>query len=120
MKTLLFVYGTLKRGCSNHHRLATECFVDAARTVAGFRLYDLGGYPGILPCPDDTDGVVGEVWSVRAATLQQLDEFEGVNEGLYRREPISLQPPFAGQTVHAYYSLFSPTGRRVVGSTWVE
>ena len=102
MRTLLFVYGTLKRGCSNHHYLAGQTFVGDARTPPGFALYDLGGYPGIAVKPDDCDGVVGEVWSVDDAALERLDHFEGVHEGLYRREPVRLRPPFADQSIQAY------------------
>src|SRR4051812_12996853 len=101
MSTLLFVYGTLKRGCSNHDHLAGQRFVGPARTQPGFRLYDLGGYPGIVAQPDDTLGVIGEVWAVDDDILRDLDQFEGVHEGLYRRELIGLQPPFAGRSIHA-------------------
>ncbi|MGH7944973.1 MAG: gamma-glutamylcyclotransferase family protein [Opitutaceae bacterium] len=120
MSTLLFVYGTLKRGCSNHHHLAGQTLVGMARTPPGFTLYDLGGYPGIMPKPDDTNGVIGEVWSVDHETLQRLDRFEGVHEGLYRREPFILLPPFDGQIVQAYISDLSVAGRREVGDCWVE
>jgi gamma-glutamylcyclotransferase (GGCT)/AIG2-like uncharacterized protein YtfP len=120
MTTLLFVYGTLKRGCSNHRYLAGQHFVGLARTPPGYRLYDLGGYPGIVAKPDDRDGVVGEVWSVDDEALTQLDKFEGVHEGLYRREPMPLVAPFAGQKVEAYVSAFPITGRPDVGSEWTE
>ena len=120
MSTLLFVYGTLKRGCSNHRHLAGQKFVGLARTLPGFRLYDLGGYPGIVAQPEDRSGVVGEVWSIEDESLRQLDEFEGVHEGLYRREPIPLQPPFADQAIDAYVSVLPVVGRPEVGSEWIE
>lgn len=120
MSTLLFVYGTLKRGCSNHRHLAGQTFVGVARTVAGFHLYDLGGYPGIAAVAADRTGVVGEVWSVDAAALAQLDVFEGVHEGLYRRAPIALEPPFAAQTIHAYFPALGTAGRPELGSEWTE
>jgi gamma-glutamylcyclotransferase (GGCT)/AIG2-like uncharacterized protein YtfP len=120
MSTLLFVYGTLKRGCSNHRYLAGQTFVSAARTPPGYRLYDLGGYPGIAVEPDDVLGVVGEVWSVDAQGLERLDRFEGIHEGLYRREPLRLMPPFDQQTVHAYISELSIKGRPDVGDCWEE
>jgi gamma-glutamylaminecyclotransferase len=120
MSTLLFVYGTLKRGCSNHHHLAGQTFLGVARTPPGYRLYDLGGYPGIAVRSDDRDGVVGEVWSVDDAALQRLDRFEGIHEGLYRRELLALMPPFADKQVHAYISELDLNARRDVGSEWVE
>jgi gamma-glutamylcyclotransferase (GGCT)/AIG2-like uncharacterized protein YtfP len=120
MSTLLFVYGTLKRGCTNHRFLEGQAFVGTARTPPGFRLFDFGGYPGIVAMPDDRDGVMGEVWSVDDAALTRLDRFEGVHEGLYRREPLALMPPFNERTVFAYVSELSPEGRREVGSCWEE
>lgn len=120
MRTLIFVYGTLKRGCSNHAMMAGQTFVAVARTKPGYRLFDLGGYPGIVPQPDDHEGVTGEVWSVDVAGLERLDAFEGIHEGLYRREPIPLEPPFAEEKVDAYVSALSVAGRREVGSTWSE
>ena len=120
MSTWLFVYGTLKRGCSNHRFLADQTFVAPARTPPGYRLFDFGGYPGIVAAADDREGVTGEVWSVDDAALQRLDHFEGVHEGLYRREPIPLLAPFNDKTVFAYVSELSPAGRREVGSCWKE
>ena len=118
---LVFVYGTLKRGGSNHGHLADQSFRGEARTIPGFQLVDLGEYPGLLPYPNDQDGVTGEVWWVDNAALARLDEFEGINEGLYRREPIPLQPPFAAETVHTYFYAWSTTGRPYIpGGTWIE
>ena len=120
MSTLLFVYGTLKRGCSNHGQLAGQKFIGLARTPPGYRLYDLGGYPGIVALANDHDGVVGEVWSVDDEALRRLDHFEGVHEGLYRREPLSLAAPFDQQRIEAYVSALPVVGRRDVGSEWIE
>lgn len=120
MNTLLFVYGTLKRRCSNHRQLDGQRFVGLARTPPGYRLYDLGGYPAIALEPEDRNGVVGEVWSVTPEALEQLDRFEGVHEGLYRREPIPLLPPFDGQPIDAYVSALPLAGRRDLGSEWIE
>lgn len=120
MNTLLFVYGTLKRGCVNHAYLAGQTFVGPARTPPGYRLYDLGGYPGLGRVDGDTLGVVGEVWSVGPAALAQLDHFEGVHEGLYRREQIVLLPPFGTQRVDAYLPALPVAGRRDLGSEWIE
>ncbi|MDP3069170.1 MAG: gamma-glutamylcyclotransferase family protein [Opitutaceae bacterium] len=120
MSSRLFVYGTLKRGCCNHHHLAGQRFIGPARTVPGYRLYDLGGYPGLAAAPDDRAGVVGEVWSVNLACLRELDLFEGVHEGLYRRDPVPLIAPFAAKKIDAYVSALPVTGRAEVGAEWIE
>lgn len=118
MKTLLFVYGTLKRGCSNHRQMAGQEFLATAETVPGFRLHNFGGYPGIGPGPRDAGGVHGEVWQVDDTGLQRLDAFEGVPEGLYERRGIPLQPPFDSARVQAYFPAGSPEGRKILGAEW--
>lgn len=120
MSTLLFVYGTLKRGCCNHHHLAGQTFVGRARTQPGFTLYDLGGYPGIVADSADPAGVSGEVWSVAPGALAALDAFEGIHEGLYRRERLPLLPPFSDREIEAYVSVLPVVGRPAVGAEWTE
>lgn len=117
---LVFVYGTLKRGCANHHHLAGQQFVGAAHTPPGFRLFDLGGYPGLVPRDDDCEGVVGEIWSVDATCLAQLDELEGLATNHYRRAPVPLLPPFAERSAEAYFYPHSVEGRRDIGGIWRE
>lgn len=120
MNTRLFVYGTLKRGCSNHAQMAGAQFLGLARTPPGYRLYDLGGYPAIVARPGDANAVVGEVWSVDPEVLARLDRFEGVHEGLYRRENITLGPPFADRAVDVYVSVLPVCDRPDLGSEWIE
>jgi gamma-glutamylcyclotransferase (GGCT)/AIG2-like uncharacterized protein YtfP len=117
--SLVFVYGTLKRGGSNHAHLAGQAFVGEARTAPGFRLYHLDGYPGMITLADDREGVTGEVWSVDAPCLTQLDLLEGIAEGLYRRERVPLLAPFDTWSVEAYLYARSVAGRRDLGSTWI-
>lgn len=116
----LFVYGSLKRGCHNHRQMAGQTFIAEARTLPGFRLFDVGGYPGLVPWAEDRDGVVGEFWEVNEAALVRLDAFEGLDEGLYTRAPIPLQAPFDGAPVFGYFYPHSVVGRREVGSIWTE
>ncbi len=118
-ETLVFVYGSLKRGGSNQHYLAGQKFIGMARTMPGFRLFDLGTYPGMVPFADDRDGVSGEVWSVEVDCLEHLDLLEGIVEGLYRREPITLLPPFADRKVEGYIYARSVEGRRDLGGEYV-
>lgn len=118
VRHLLFVYGTLKRGAANHQWLAGQTYLGDARTAPGYRLFGLSGYPGMVPWPEDREGVAGEVWSVEDACLEQLDAFEGVSERLYRRERVPLLPPFADRQIEAYIYLHSVLGRPEIGSVW--
>jgi gamma-glutamylaminecyclotransferase len=118
--TRLFVYGTLKRGCKNHHHLVGQ-YVGEARTTPGYRLHDLGDYPGMVADATDTDGVTGEIWSVDDAALAHLDDFEGVDEGLYLRERVTLAGgAFADADVHTYLYARSVADRPALGATWIE
>jgi len=116
--SLVFVYGTLKRGGCNHSYLAGQRFVGQTRSVSGFTLYALTGYPGLVCDPLDEQGVRGELWEVDAAALGNLDVLEGLEEGLYRRGPIPLWGEFSGLEVETYYYLRSLAGRRHLGAEW--
>jgi len=73
---LVFVYGTLRKGGSNHFRMEETEFV-ADGTVSG-RLYAIDWYPGLILDPAG-DPIIGEVYAVGTARLKALDEFEGVS-----------------------------------------
>lgn len=105
---LLFVYGSLKRGYSNHHRLGGR-FVAAAATAAKYRLLDLGQYPGMVR---DADGlrVQGEIWDV--ADFESLDAFEGMH---YARETVEI-PEISG--VQAYFYVGPPVPEARSGAVW--
>ena len=118
--TTVFVYGTLKHGGTNHAFLAGQKFLGPVRTQPGFTLYSLGDYPGMVRAPGDTAGVAGELWAVDDACLKQLDELEGVADGLYERVPLRLVPPHTDHLVETYLYLGSLEGRPLLGSDWKE
>ena len=66
----VFVYGTLKRGGSNHLILARQRFLGSARTGPGFTLHSLGDYPGMVRSSGDTEGVSGELWVVDVQPIE--------------------------------------------------
>jgi gamma-glutamylaminecyclotransferase len=116
--TTVFVYGTLKRGGSNHLFLSGQHFLAEARTVPGFTLYSMGDYPGMVRAPGDTRGVTGELWSVDDSCLADLDRLEGLDEGLYERIDVLLAPnPVAG-SAQTYLYLRPHHGLPAVGPTW--
>lgn len=73
---LVAVYGTLKRGESNHGvmRSANAAF-RGEDTLAGMALYDLGPYPAARPHPALETRV--EIYEIDAAMLSILDTLEG-------------------------------------------
>ena len=74
----VFVYGTLRKGGSNHFRMAGAEFVTAG-TIRG-RMYRIDWYPGLV-LDDSGDEVQGEVYAVDAELLAALDVFEGLSAG---------------------------------------
>lgn len=117
--TLLFIYGTLKRGAANHAVLADQTYVADASTVPGYRLLLVADYPGMVRDPADRRGVQGEIWSVSPDALRRLDDFEGVPERLYRRGRVSLTPPHEDLAVESYLYLRNIRGRRpIISGIW--
>lgn len=84
---LIFVYGTLRTGQSNHRRLLSGRR-SAAATLAGHRLR-AGTFPWIEPHPGGL--VVGEVVEVDDHELGVLDRLEDVAGGLYRRVEATVE-----------------------------
>jgi gamma-glutamylaminecyclotransferase len=116
--TLVFVYGTLKRGEANNFILAAQEYFGPAVTKPGYVLYELEGYPGMVADPSGTEGIVGEVWSVDRKCLAHLDKLEGLKEGLYQRVAVPLEEPFAAKKVQAYLYLRDVSGRVRAPSEW--
>jgi len=115
--TRVFVYGTLKRGGENHGWIAQQQFVAEARTAPLYRLYDLGGYPGMVRASDGVC-IEGEVWSVDEAGLARLDVLEDIDGGEYERVTVQLEGEQASLVVEGYIYLRSIQGRRDLGTCW--
>lgn len=88
---LLWVYGTLKEGGRLHGAMRGATLVARCRTVPGYRLLDLGWYPGLVRIafhrPEDT--VAGELYKLPVEMLRSLDDVEGAPT-LFQRETILL------------------------------
>jgi gamma-glutamylaminecyclotransferase len=70
----LFVYGTLKRTCSNHHWLGVARYIDEAHTQQCFALYTIG-YPFLVKQPS-LYPVHGELYQIDEVDLLRVDELE--------------------------------------------
>lgn len=75
---LVFVYGTLRRGGSNHFRMAGAEFITSG-SITG-RMYRIDWYPGLV-LDEAGDEIHGEVFSVGPELLAALDVFEGLSAG---------------------------------------
>ena len=85
----LFVYGTLRSDGSAADRLA-GCTLVAKGTVRG-TLYDIDReYPALMLYGHTP--VTGEIWHVpSSAMLAELDAYEGIEDGLFRRVAASVE-----------------------------
>ncbi len=112
--TRVFVYGTLKRGGENHSWIAGQQFVSLAKTRSVYRMFDLGGYPGMVR-ENQGLSIEGELWEVDTAGLARLDVLEDVAGGEYERVEIELE---GGEAAEGYLYLREVSGRRDCGACW--
>lgn len=96
------VYGTLKRGLSNHYVIQDAQFlgIDCLHVIT---LYDLGPYPGAKM--EASAGIDIEVYAVNDIQLQALDLLEEYNgdapeQGMYSR--LLLDTRFGPAWVYIY------------------
>ncbi len=90
LSNLVAVYGTLKRGLSNHELLQHASFV-GEDCLTCITLYDLGPYPGARF--EHSEGIDVEVYAVDELQLQQLDALEeylatAPDQGMYDRRQV--------------------------------
>ena len=112
----VFVYGTLRRGGSNHFRMANAEFVTTA-TLHG-RLYRIDWYPALVLDPAG-DEIQGEVFDVPPEQMAELDAFEGME---YRRIRAVVKSPY-GETFHPWiweWLLPVDESQRITGGDWLK
>jgi len=85
---IVFVYGTLLQGNSNHENYLSESEFRGEAVLPGYAIYDLGSFPGIKPYPGHK--VKGELYRINPATLQRLNQLE--SEGsLYNLKSVEVE-----------------------------
>ncbi|XP_052180307.1 putative gamma-glutamylcyclotransferase At3g02910 [Diospyros lotus] len=95
---VIFTYGTLKKGFSNHGLLqdmmstGDASFLGHHRTVERFPLV-CGPYrvPFLLNFPGSGHHVLGELYAVSERGLARMDELEGTDRGHYERLPLKVE-----------------------------
>lgn len=115
-RELVFVYGTLRRGGSNHFRMADAEFVESG-SLRG-RLYRIDWYPGLV-LDSAGDEISGDLFSVTPGQLALLDEFEGHE---YRRIRATVRTPY-GVPMQAWiweWLMPADEGQRITGGDWLK
>lgn len=105
---LVFVYGTLKKGYGNNQLLRNSVYLGDRTTKDQFVLLK-HGCPFLVPMsvlPEDVDPhylrpVLGELYQINEAILEDLDHLEG-NGSFYHRRLIQMKE---GETAWAYHIL---------------
>ena len=113
-KTILFIYGSLKRGHLNHHRIADQEYLGDAITEPHYRIIAIGKYGGLIRDEANGTAVKGELWAVTPAALANLDAFEG-GEGDWIRGPVAI---CEGGQVQAYLWTGPVPAEVPSGATW--
>jgi gamma-glutamylaminecyclotransferase len=122
-KTLLFVYGTLKRGGSNSRLMGNSKYVGSASVAPGKTLFTNGNYPMMVESAEG-NGVDGEIFEVDERTLASLDRFEG-HPNLFKRSQVDInaldgQAKADPMDVHAYVFQRPVSHYEHLGKTFTE
>jgi gamma-glutamylcyclotransferase (GGCT)/AIG2-like uncharacterized protein YtfP len=108
----VFVYGTLlfpevtnRLGIVSIDDGSEVPLIREAATLNGYRrftvrLRDVGNFPAIVPAEDSVEGEV--LRNVSVESLHRLDNFEGIADGYYSREEVTVQAAGEATTALAY------------------
>ena len=115
----VFVYGSLLSGMGNHSLLAESKKLGISKSPRGFKMLDLGWFPGAIRSNDETS-IYGEVYEVDDITLNRLDRLEGYNSGnpesgLYNR--IEIDTKFGKALIYIYNNYYN-RGKIVENGDW--
>jgi len=85
---MIFVYGTLRSGHSNHHLLKDANSYGVGNTAKNYSMYLISGYPYITSF-EPRYPIVGELYGIDGSTLSVLDKMEG-HPRHYERSEITV------------------------------
>jgi gamma-glutamylcyclotransferase (GGCT)/AIG2-like uncharacterized protein YtfP len=86
---ILFVYGTLKKGYRAHYLLEKSTYLGVAITKPCFQLFSCFSYPALVRSSVGYK-VSGELYGLSEVQKKIIDDYEGVDYGLYQAEPIEI------------------------------
>lgn len=106
----IFVYGTLKRNQPNHHLLTERnaVFIDEAITVDKWPLIieTNANIPFLLYKNGIGYNIHGEIFTIDKETLDYLDDFEGVEQDIYKRKLITVKSKQSDQIEEIFCYVF--------------
>lgn len=106
----VFVYGTLRRGESNHRYVAEARRLGGHVTAPGYTLYDTGPFPAAMA--GGSTAIVGEVYAVDRRGFRLLDRLEGYPREYTRRR---IATPYGAAWMYLWIRRVDPRWRRLAG-----
>jgi gamma-glutamylcyclotransferase (GGCT)/AIG2-like uncharacterized protein YtfP len=118
-KTLVAVYGSLRKGLGNHRLLENSEYLGEFKSEPIYSLYSLGGFPGLKE--NGTTSVVMEVYAVDEPTARRVDALEGYSPDrpatFYDKKMI--ETPYGEAGVYLYVNDI-PEDRFVESGDWKQ
>jgi gamma-glutamylcyclotransferase (GGCT)/AIG2-like uncharacterized protein YtfP len=118
-KTLISVYGSLRKDMGNDHLLSDSKYLGTFNSEPVFSLYSLSYYPGLKT--NGNTSVVMEVYEVNDKVAQRIDNLEGYNPNkpatFYDKIPI--ETPWGTASVYIYVNDI-PEERLVESGDWKQ
>ena len=106
------VYGTLRKGCTNHHYLRDAVLIGTAR-IEGWEMYSNGFYPYAVR---GSGSIKIEIYGASGGSLEDIDRLEGHPRHYSRTK---IETPFG--SCWLYFLESRPPGcSRVPGGDWTE
>lgn len=105
MNHIIFAYGTLKKGFSNHDILKRSKFIGTGFTTEKYSMYQ-DGIPYVVK-EEAVSNIQGEVYSVDSDILKILDRLER-HPDWYCRKQVDVRMDSTGEVIIAWL-YFNPT-----------
>lgn len=109
---LVFVYGTLRRGCYNNYLLNNSLLIDTAKTVEKYTMY-----VDLIPYVNQnikTSLIYGEIYKITVKDLLQLDALER-HPNWYERKK-RLFETTSGQLIYAWIYFNNTVTKTIIKS----
>ena len=110
----IFVYGSLRKGMTQHALLGGAQFLGSAMTKSEFTLFDAGLWPAAVQ--NGNTAIFGELYEVKPKKVSEIDSYERHPE-FFRRHKIMLADEI-NAWMWIYISDVDPTWISIEDGCW--
>ena len=117
-KSLIAVYGTLRRGCGNYeHLLKNADYMGTFKSEPTYSMYSLGGFPGVKE--GGSTSIILEVFAVNAEEAKNVDNLEGYSTSTvpYFYDKKEIDTPWGNAGIYIYVKQ-PDEDRLIVSGDW--